>query len=61
MADQHVIRGTSLATAVPEDTTIQDFKARLRGVLLRPGETGYEDARKVWNGMIVRKPALIAA
>jgi FAD/FMN-containing dehydrogenase len=60
MADQHVIRGTSLTTSVPDDTTIQDFKARLRGVLLRPGEAGYEDARKIWNGMIDRKPALIA-
>ena len=31
-----------------------------RGELLRPEDTGYEDARKVWNGSINRFPALIA-
>jgi hypothetical protein len=62
MADQHAVatRGTSLTTSVPKDSTIQDFKARLRGALLRPGEAGYEDARRIWNGMIDKQPALIA-
>src|SRR5829696_3689879 len=31
-----------------------------RGELHRPADTGYEDARKVWNGSIDRLPALIA-
>src|SRR5215213_6265324 len=31
-----------------------------RGELLRPEDSGYEDARKVWNGSINRLPALIA-
>jgi FAD binding domain/Berberine and berberine like len=31
-----------------------------RGELLRPEDTRYEDARKVWNGSINRFPALIA-
>ena len=33
---------------------------RFRGALLRPGEEGYEEARRVWNGAIDRRPALIA-
>lgn len=33
---------------------------RFKGNLLRPGESGYEDARAVWNGMICRSPRLIA-
>jgi len=31
-----------------------------RGALLRPGEEGYDEARRVWNGAIDRRPALIA-
>jgi len=31
-----------------------------RGELLRPEDTGYEDARQVWNGSINRLPALVA-
>jgi len=39
---------------------IDDFRASLRGQLLLPGATGYDDARKIWNGMFDRRPALIA-
>jgi hypothetical protein len=31
-----------------------------RGMLLRPGEDGYDEARRVWNGSFDRRPALIA-
>src|SRR5262249_57663105 len=41
------------------DTTIEAFRTRVRGELLRPVDAGYETARKVWNGMIDRRPALI--
>ena len=37
-----------------------ELSARFSGVLLRPDESGYDDARKIHNGMIDRKPALIA-
>ena len=36
------------------------LRARFRGALLRPGEEGYEEARRVWNGAIDRHPGLIA-
>ena len=41
-------------------TTIEELKASLRGALIQPKDEGYEGARKVWNGMIDQKPALIA-
>src|SRR5262249_21286594 len=43
-----------------DEAAVQQFKAALRGPLLRPGDDGYEPARRVWNGMIDRRPALIA-
>lgn len=43
-----------------EQSAVDKFKAGLRGALLQPGEAGYDEARKVWNGMIDKRPALIA-
>jgi FAD/FMN-containing dehydrogenase len=37
-------------------TTLQ---ARLDGQLLEPGDTGYDQARSVWNAMIDRRPRLV--
>jgi FAD/FMN-containing dehydrogenase len=34
--------------------------AQFRGKLLTPGSAGYDDARKIWNAMIDRHPAVIA-
>jgi len=59
MTDFRVIT-TNGTDAILEEATVQDFAADLRGRLLRPGDDGYDDARKVWNGMIGRRPALIA-
>ncbi|MEP7206618.1 MAG: FAD-binding oxidoreductase [Casimicrobiaceae bacterium] len=39
---------------------IDAFKGRFRGGIVRPGDGEYGEARQVWNGMIDRKPALIA-
>ncbi len=41
-------------------SAIEKFNASLRGELLRPGDPGYDEARKIWNGMIEKRPALIA-
>ena len=39
---------------------MESLRARFRGALLRSGEEGFEEARRVWNGAIDRRPALIA-
>ncbi len=41
-------------------TALDKYRSSLRGTLLRPGDPGYESARKVYNGMIDRRPGLIA-
>jgi FAD/FMN-containing dehydrogenase len=43
-----------------EKTYIRELRGRFRGALLRPGEEGYDEARRIWNGAIDRYPALIA-
>ena len=42
------------------EMTIEELKNRLRGEIIQPGDDGYDDARKVYNAMIDRRPALIA-
>jgi len=42
-----------------DEETLQGFSASVRGETLRPGDVGYDDARRVWNGMIDRRPGLI--
>ena len=42
-----------------QDATIELFRTRLRGASWRPGEAGYDEARRIWNGAIDRRPGLI--
>jgi FAD/FMN-containing dehydrogenase len=41
------------------DGAIATFRASLRGELIEPGDASYEEARKVYNRMIERRPRLI--
>jgi FAD/FMN-containing dehydrogenase len=43
-----------------DDEKIDGLRKRLRGDLIRSNDDGYEAARRVWNGNIDRRPALIA-
>ena len=43
-----------------DEATVLKFASHLRGRLLRPGNDGYDAARREFNGMIDRRPALIA-
>jgi FAD/FMN-containing dehydrogenase len=44
----------------PASLDTSELRSRFRGALLRPGEEGYDEARRIWNGAIDRRPALIA-
>ena len=56
------LRGITLAETdtLLDDAAVTAFQARLRGSLLTPQDPSYDQARKVWNGMINKSPALIA-
>lgn len=52
--------GASIDDASVDDRSVDDLKASFRGELIRPADTGYDQHRKVWNGSIDRRPALVA-
>jgi FAD/FMN-containing dehydrogenase len=43
----------------PDDITIAKLRASIQGRALTPGHPDYDQARRVWNGMIDKHPALI--
>ena len=49
--------GTPLLTAADP---LGDLRASLRGELLTSADPAYDEARKLWNGMIDKRPAAIA-
>ena len=44
---------------MPDQKAINDFRNSLGGELILPGDSGYDEARQIWNAMIDRKPAMI--
>jgi hypothetical protein len=43
-----------------DGTALRELETSFRGQLIRPGDGSYEEHRKIWNGSIDRRPALIA-
>jgi FAD/FMN-containing dehydrogenase len=43
-----------------DDSTVEAFRSSLRGELVLPGDATYDETRAVWNGMIDKRPSLIA-
>jgi UDP-N-acetylenolpyruvoylglucosamine reductase len=43
-----------------DEQVVSVFGAQLRGELIQPGDDHYDEARKVYNAMIDKRPALIA-
>jgi hypothetical protein len=41
-------------------SALENLKRNFRGQVLRPEDPGYDQARKLWNGMIDKRPDLIA-
>ncbi len=50
---------TTTSAGKLDQQLITNFREKLTGDLLLPSDHGYDEARKIWNGMIDRQPALI--
>lgn len=53
------VKASSGEMTVLEEAALEKFRSRLQGTIILPGDSLYEDARRVWNGMIDKKPGLI--
>ena len=43
-----------------DEATVAELRASLRGTLIQPEDEGYDEARKVYNAMIDKRPRMIA-
>ncbi len=44
----------------PDGSDLEELQTSLRGTIRQLGDEGYEEARRIWNGMIDCRPAVIA-
>ena len=51
---------TALRTPPLDEAAIATMKAAFRGEVIRGEDPGYDDARRVFNAAVDRRPALIA-
>jgi hypothetical protein len=62
---KHIRRGKELSAGDKENAmslqqAITEFRGQFRGAVIEPEDAAYDAARKVYNGMIDRRPRLIA-
>ncbi len=51
---------TAEATLSPDESAVAELQGGFRGELIRPADPTYDEHRRIWNGSIDRRPALIA-
>ena len=56
-----ILRGADGGEKILAPEAADALATQMRGQLIRPQDASYEEARQIWNGMIDRRPALIAA
>ncbi len=56
MSDRGV---TTISGAMVDDQVLEEFEATLRGEVIHAGDEGYDEARKIFNAMIDKRPGII--
>lgn len=51
---------TTVVHQTLDAAAIDELASALSGDVIRPGDDAYDEARRVWNGMIDRRPAAVA-
>lgn len=54
------VKTTTNGRAVLTEKIVEEFETKLLGQLVHSGQEDYDEYRAIWNGMIDKKPALIA-
>ncbi len=57
MAEQELINTRGVAV---DPGLVQAFATGFRGTVIRPGNNGYESARRIWNASVDKHPGIIA-
>jgi FAD/FMN-containing dehydrogenase len=50
---------SSAAPSTLDDIALETLASAIRGDVIRPGDSEYDTARSIWNGMIDKRPAVI--
>ena len=48
-----------MSRAAPAASDLQELRRTFRGDVIGPADAGYDDARRVWNAMFDRRPAVV--
>jgi FAD/FMN-containing dehydrogenase len=46
--------------AAPNSANADELRKEFKGKVITPGDREYEESRKIWNGMVDKRPAIIA-
>jgi hypothetical protein len=58
--DSGVKLAAIMATAIPSTVDIQAFRSEFHGQVFEPGDSGYDEARQIWNASVSKRPRVIA-